>query len=73
MKYEINKTNILNSSSNFTFLHTVIMASGLDKNDAKSSKPIKYTHLDIAGSAGDIPFPPTGSPILALAQLHLLN
>lgn len=50
----------------------LIMASGLDKNDAKSSKPIKYTHLDIAGSAGDIPFPPTGAPILALAQLHLL-
>lgn len=50
----------------------LIMASGLDKNDAKSTKPIKYTHLDIAGSAGDIPYPPTGSPILALAQLHLL-
>lgn len=50
----------------------LIMASGLDKNDARSSKPLKYTHLDIAGSAGDIPYPPTGSPILALAQLHLL-
>lgn len=50
----------------------LIMSSGLDKHDATSSKPLKYTHLDIAGSAGDIPHPPTGTPILALAQLHLL-
>lgn len=50
----------------------IIMASGLDQNDADSDKPLKYTHLDIAGSAGDIPDPPTGAPILALAQLHLI-
>lgn len=50
----------------------LIMASGLDKHDLTSTKPIKFTHLDIAGSGGDIPHPPTGSPILALAQLHLL-
>jgi leucyl aminopeptidase len=50
----------------------LIMSSGLDKHDATSTKPIKYTHLDIAGAAGDIPDPPTGTPILALAQLHLL-
>lgn len=31
----------------------LIMASGLDKNDASSSKPLKYTHLDVAGSAGN--------------------
>jgi leucyl aminopeptidase len=31
----------------------LIMASGLDKNDASSSKPLKYTHLDIAASAGE--------------------
>ena len=49
----------------------LIMASGLDKNDVTSTKPIKFTHLDIAASGGDIPHPPTGSPILALAQLHL--
>lgn len=50
----------------------LIMSSGLDKHDASSSKPIKYTHLDIAGAAGDVPHPPTGTPILALSQLHLL-
>jgi leucyl aminopeptidase len=30
----------------------MIMSSGLDKCDASSSTPLKYTHLDIAGSAG---------------------
>lgn len=32
----------------------LIMASGLDKHDASSSKPLKYTHLDIAASAGEL-------------------
>lgn len=31
----------------------LILAAGLDKHDANSSKPLKYTHLDVAGSAGD--------------------
>lgn len=50
----------------------LIMASGLDKNDISSTKPLKYTHLDVAGSAGDIPFPPTGAPLLTLAQMYLM-
>lgn len=50
----------------------LIVASGLDKHDASSSTPLKYTHLDIAGSSGDVPNPPTGTPILTLSQLHLL-
>lgn len=50
----------------------LIMSSGLDNHDAKSSKPLKYTHLDIAGAAGEVPDVPTGTPILALSQLHLL-
>ncbi|KAG5670519.1 hypothetical protein PVAND_000777 [Polypedilum vanderplanki] len=50
----------------------LIMASGLDQNDASSTRPLKYTHLDIAGSSGDVPNPPTGTPILSLAQLHLM-
>jgi leucyl aminopeptidase len=32
----------------------------------QSEFPIKYSHLDIAGSAGDVPEDATGSPILAL-------
>lgn len=47
------------------------MAAGLKEHGSNSSKPLKYSHLDIAGSAGDHPFTPTGSPILTLAQAHL--
>ncbi|XP_052865334.1 putative aminopeptidase W07G4.4 [Anopheles cruzii] len=50
----------------------LMMATGLDKCGLKSSYPIKYSHLDIAGSAGDVPDTPTGSPVLALARTHLL-
>uniref|UniRef100_A0A182P702 Cytosol aminopeptidase domain-containing protein n=1 Tax=Anopheles epiroticus TaxID=199890 RepID=A0A182P702_9DIPT len=49
----------------------LMLATGLDKCGLNSSHPIKYSHLDIAGSAGDVPDTPTGSPILALAQTHL--
>lgn len=51
----------------------LIMASGLDKNGIESKKPLKYCHLDIAGSAGDLPSQPVGSPILALAKKFLLD
>uniref|UniRef100_A0A182XK17 Cytosol aminopeptidase domain-containing protein n=1 Tax=Anopheles quadriannulatus TaxID=34691 RepID=A0A182XK17_ANOQN len=49
----------------------LMLATGLDKCGLSSAHPIKYSHLDIAGSAGDVPDTPTGSPILALAQAHL--
>ncbi|KAL7023436.1 hypothetical protein ACKWTF_012610 [Chironomus riparius] len=49
----------------------LIVASGLDKHDASSSIPLKYTHLDVAGSAGEVPDPPTGASLLSLSQLHL--
>uniref|UniRef100_A0A8D8CU03 Aminopeptidase W07G4.4 n=1 Tax=Culex pipiens TaxID=7175 RepID=A0A8D8CU03_CULPI len=49
----------------------MMLSTGLDKHGLKSDRPIKYSHLDIAGSAGDIPDPPTGAPILALARTHL--
>lgn len=49
----------------------MMMASGLTAHGTKAAKPLKYTHLDIAGSAGDIPHPPSGAPILALAKTHL--
>lgn len=43
----------------------------LDQHGNNSSKPIKYSHIDIAGSAGDLPDTPTGAPILALVKTHL--
>lgn len=51
----------------------MIVASGLDKHDASSPVPLKYTHLDIAGSSGDVPHTPTGTPILTLSQLYLFE
>lgn len=45
----------------------MILASGLDQHGLNSGKPLKYTHLDIAGSSGHVPDTPTGAPILALA------
>ncbi|KAK2579907.1 hypothetical protein KPH14_007587 [Odynerus spinipes] len=51
----------------------LIMASGLDKNGVQAEKPLKYCHVDIAGSSGDLPDQPTGAPILALAKRFLLD
>lgn len=51
----------------------LIMASGLNKHGRESGTPIKYCHLDVAGSAGTFPNPTTGAPILALARRFLLD
>lgn len=51
----------------------LIKASGIDKHGIGSEKPLKYCHLDIAGSAGDLPEQPTGSPILALAKAFFFD
>ncbi|KAL3267844.1 hypothetical protein HHI36_006985 [Cryptolaemus montrouzieri] len=51
----------------------LMMASGLDKHGSGDANPLKYSHLDIAGSIGDYPDPITGAPVLALANFHLLN
>lgn len=48
-----------------------MLASGLDKYGLTSDHPIKYSHLDIASSAGEYPLVPTGAPILALIKTHL--
>lgn len=50
----------------------LLLASGLDKYGSGSPSPLKYSHLDIAASSGDLPRPATGSPILALAKTYLL-
>lgn len=47
--------------------------SGLDKHGRNSAKPLPYTHLDIAGSAGDLPNSPTGRPIPALCQMFIAD
>lgn len=50
----------------------LILASGLDKYGYGSNKPLKYSHIDIAGSSGSFPDGATGAPILALANQFLL-
>lgn len=49
----------------------MIVTTGLDKHGLKSERPLKYTHLDIAASAGEYPKMPTGIPVIALAKTHL--
>jgi len=47
----------------------MIKASGLDKHGLDSEKPLKYTHLDIAGSSGPYPGIPTAAPLIAFAKV----
>ncbi|XP_055849480.1 putative aminopeptidase W07G4.4 isoform X2 [Episyrphus balteatus] len=49
----------------------MIVTTGLEKHGLQSEKPLKYTHLDIAASAGEYPKMPTGIPVIALAKTHL--
>ncbi|XP_051169638.1 putative aminopeptidase W07G4.4 [Leptopilina boulardi] len=51
----------------------LIMASGLNQHGRDSEKPLRYSHLDIAASAGDFPEIGTGAPVLALAKRFLLS
>lgn len=45
----------------------LVLASGMDKHGVDSSRPLRYSHLDIAAASGPFPGVPTGSPILAMA------
>jgi leucyl aminopeptidase len=47
--------------------------SGVDKHGRDSAQPLRYTHLDIAGSGGELPFAPTGRPIPALCQMFIAD
>jgi len=49
----------------------MILVSGLDKNGSESKIPLKYSHIDIAASAGDLPNDATGAPVLGLSALYL--
>lgn len=51
----------------------LLLASGLDKHGSGSNNPIKYSHFDIAASAGDFPSNPTGASITALVQHYILK
>ncbi|RZB39198.1 hypothetical protein BDFB_010950 [Asbolus verrucosus] len=51
----------------------LILAAGLEEHGSGGAKPLKYSHLDIAASAGEYPKPATGAPILALAKTYLID
>ncbi|CAF1182492.1 unnamed protein product [Didymodactylos carnosus] len=51
----------------------LIQVSGLDKHGSDSDQPLRYSHLDIAGSAGDLPNNPTGRPIPSLCEMFISN
>jgi len=47
----------------------MICASGMDKHGLDSEKPLKYTHIDIAGSSGPYPGIPTAIPLITFAKM----
>lgn len=62
-------------TSAFYFISTILIlfqVSGLVDHQLKSDKPLKYSHLDVAGSSGDLPGPTTASSVVALV-MHFLN
>ena len=44
------------------------VVAGLDKHMCSSGKPLKYSHLDVAGSNGELPGLTTGSSVVAVAM-----
>jgi len=46
----------------------MILTSGMKDHGLDSERPLKYCHLDIAGSSGPFPGLPTGAPVMALLQ-----
>lgn len=44
----------------------MISASGLDQHMIEDEKPLRYTHLDIAGSSGPLPEPTTAATVIPL-------
>ncbi|XP_053726930.1 putative aminopeptidase W07G4.4 [Synchiropus splendidus] len=51
----------------------LIMASGLHMHGIDSAAPLRYSHIDIAGSSGPFPGVPTGAPVLAMATNYILS
>ncbi len=50
----------------------MMRVSGLTNHQSTNEKPLKYSHLDVAGSSGDLPEPTTGSSVVGLS-MHFLQ
>ncbi|TRY61008.1 hypothetical protein TCAL_04410 [Tigriopus californicus] len=46
----------------------MMSASGLDQHMVEDKQPLKYTHLDIAGSCGPLPEPSTAASVIPLVM-----
>ena len=64
-----NNLRILGHQFPAAFLHKV---SGLSEHQLNADKPLKYSHLDVAGSSGDLPEISTASSVVALA-MHFIQ
>ncbi|XP_032808306.1 putative aminopeptidase W07G4.4 isoform X2 [Petromyzon marinus] len=51
----------------------LVLTSGMDAHGLDSEKPLRYSHVDIAGSSGPFPGTPTGAPIVAMAAHFLFK
>ncbi len=45
-----------------------MQVAGLDKHMVNHEKPLKYSHLDVAGSSGHLPGLTTGSSVIAITM-----
>ncbi|CAH8560333.1 unnamed protein product [Heterobilharzia americana] len=50
----------------------LVMASGLNKHGLDSKAQLPYTHVDVAGSAGEIYVTPTAAPLMLFARRYVL-
>merc|ERR1711997_542733 len=50
----------------------MLKVSGMTSHQVSSDKPLKYSHLDVAGSSGNLPGPTTASSVVALS-MHFLE
>lgn len=45
-----------------------MQVTGLDKHQLRDGQPLKYTHLDVAGSSGKLPEPTTAASVIGLVM-----
>ncbi|CAI2728060.1 unnamed protein product [Schistosoma spindalis] len=50
----------------------LVVASGLNKHGLDAKVQIPYTHVDVAGSAGEINVTPTAAPLMMFARRYIL-
>ena len=63
------KKNELKNTSNFDVkIGCAFQVSGLLKHQSNAEVPLKYSHMDVAGSSGDLPEPTSASTVIGLSM-----